>query len=73
MVKYVDFFFFFILIAEIVYNDDEYVVWIWLHSYLLSLRVYTFWFLPRIIREGWIQTKRETNINYTTFTEQSVL
>lgn len=66
-------FFFFILIAEIVYNDDEYVVWIWLHSYLLSLRVYTFWFLPRIIREGWIQTKRETNINYTTFTEQSVL
>lgn len=72
MVKYVDFFFF-ILIAEIVYNDDEYVVWIWLHSYLLSLRVYTFWFLPRIIREGWIQTKRETNINYTTFTEQSVL
>lgn len=73
MVKYVDFFFFFILIAEIVYNDDEYVVWIWLHSYLLSLRVYTFWFLPRIIRERWIQTKRETNINYTTFTEQSVL
>lgn len=72
MVKYVDFFFF-ILIAEIVYNDDEYVVWIWLHSYLLSLRVYTFWFLPRIIREGWIKTKTETNINYTTFTEQSVL